>query len=148
MKHLLIAVILSFAAAIAVYPCEFTYSLIDSHGVQRDIDPAKPVILEAGDSYTLVLTYWEDHRNCRVAPEDTRLLLDGARWRVLRETQSLILSGDPSWELTDPRTHEGMVYFTAQSTGSSVLEVVRICDRGGFVEEIVILVTSSHAQNK
>ncbi len=147
MKHLLAAVILASAVTTA-FPCEFTFAMIDSQGVHREIDPLKPVILESGDSYTLVMSYWEDHRNCRILPEETRLLLDGARWRVLRDTQPLILAADPSWEQTDTRTHEGMVHFTARSTGSWVLEVVRICDRAGFVEEIVILVTSSHAQKE
>ncbi len=145
MKHLLISLVLSAVAVTAAFPCEFTYTMIDAQGNKSEIDPLKPVILNSEAAYTLVISYWEDHRNCRVAPEETLLLLDGARWRVLRETQPLVLSAAPFWEQTASRTHEGTVHFTTQTAGSWVLEVMRICDREGYAEQIVILVAAAHA---
>ncbi len=140
MRTLIISIILLTSAAI-ISACEFTYTLTDSQDRSREISVDSPVMVTRGESYTLSLSYWEDHRSCKLGPEGTMFLLDGARWRVQRDTQPLILLSDVSWDGSSSRTKTGTVRFTANTAGSWILEVLRICDREGYQGELVFLVS-------
>ena len=65
-----------------------------------------PIPFQLGEEYPLRMVYREDHRNCAVRPEDTVLLLEGARWRVARHTQPLILGAPVRWTQPRARTNE------------------------------------------
>ncbi len=138
MRRIILMILLTAAAALPA--CEFTYTLTDSSGTQRDITTNVPVVLDLGEAYTLTLSYWEDHRSCPLGPEGTLFLLDGARWRVLRDTQPLMLLDHVSWDDASSRTKTGTLTFTAQLSGSWVLEVLRICTREGYQGELIFLV--------
>lgn len=134
-------IILLISAAALLPACEFTYTLTDESGSSREITTCSPVHLTSGMQYTLTLSYWEDHRGCPLGPEGTLFLLDGARWRVLRDTQPLMLLDQAVWDDTTSRTKTGSLSFTAQHSGSWILEVLRICTREGYQGELVFLVS-------
>lgn len=139
MRMLLTMVMLTAAAVLPA--CEFTYILTNSSGTQREVSTDAPIVLHQGETYTLSLSYWEDHRSCPLGPEGTLFLLDGARWRVQRETQPLILLDQPLWDDSSSRTKTGKLSFTAHHTGSWILEVLRICTREGYQGELIFLVS-------
>jgi len=141
-----IAAVILLAAAAVAGACELHFYLIDAEGVERPLSAdggssADPVHLELGQQYILRIVYLEDHRNCEVRPEDTLLLLDGARWRVGRETQPLVLAAPVTWSQPRTRTHEGEVRFTAAAAGTWTLEFIRECDRGGYHGQLLFEVT-------
>lgn len=135
----IIAVAAVVFAAVLVHPafaCIPDFTLIDSDGHETILDIENPVELDAGRDYTLRIEYWEDHRNCSAKPEETMFLLDGARWRVGRETQPLVLSAAPEWTRPAARTNVGELRFTAVNPGEWILEIIRVCDRGGYSGQI------------
>lgn len=100
------------------------------------------MVLQAGAQYTLEMVYVENHRNCTVSPDETLYLLDGSRWRVARDTQPLVLAALPEWTAPARRTHAGTFPFAAQTPGVWALEVVRVCDRGGYHGTLIFEVRS------
>ena len=127
----LLPVLFTISAATAA-ACNYTYTVIDAEGREVRISEGERATLTQGESYILRMEYHENHRNCRVSPEETLYLLDGARWRLDRETQPLLLTGMPEWIQPAPRTHRGEFAFTASAAGDWLFEVVRVCDRGGY----------------
>ncbi|MBN1834776.1 MAG: hypothetical protein JW820_02935 [Spirochaetales bacterium] len=146
MKRIIIIALGVFLAAAAVAgACELHFSLVDSAGIERPVSAANgssgdSIPLELGEEYTLQMVYREDHRNCTVEPEDTVLLLEGARWRPARDTQPLILAAPVTWTQPQSRTNQAEVRFVAAAAGSWTLEIIRECDRGGYHGELVFAV--------
>ena len=126
------AVILAAVVGQPAFACIPDFTLIDSEGRETVLDIGNLIELDSGQEYVLRIEYWEDHRNCSAKPEETLFILDGARWRVERETQPLILSANPEWTRPESRTNLGELRFIAASPGKWVLEIIRVCDRGGY----------------
>lgn len=127
-----IVLFLILAAAASAAACNYIYTLIDSQGREVQVVEGGRVSLTQGEHYVLRMEYRENHRNCTVTPEETLYLLDGARWRLGRETQPLLLSEIADWTQPASRTHLGEFTFTASTAGNWLFEVVRTCDRGGY----------------
>lgn len=144
MERRRLGIILGFilGAALPAAACNYTYTLIDPAGRHTVVTEGGSASLVRGESYVLRMEYHENHRNCSVSPEETLYLVDGARWRLERETQPLVLTAMPRWEQPASRTHRGEFAFTAAREGAWLLEVVRICDRGGYHGEILFEVQS------
>ena len=138
MLTILLITVMLLATTIPVLACNYTYTVIDSVGRETPVTEGNSAILIRGETYTLRMEYHENHRNCNVSPEETLYLVDGARWRLDRETQPLILRAMPDWEQPASRTHRGEFTFTASQEGSWQVEVVRVCDRGGYHGEFVL----------
>ncbi len=119
-------------AATPAMACNYTYTVIDPTGRETVVSEGNSLTLVQGETYVLRMEYWENHRNCTVTPEDTLYLVDGARWRPDRDTQPLILRETAEWEQTASRTHRGEFTFDAAREGAWSVEVVRVCDRGGY----------------
>ncbi len=135
-KRIVTFLVLLLAGSIATFACNYTYTVIDAAGNAQRISEGETAILQQGGEYTLQMVYVENHRNCTVSPDQTLYLLDGSRWRVARDTQPLILTSPPDWEEPRSRTHSGEFPFVANVSGTWTLEVVRVCDRGGYTGEI------------
>jgi hypothetical protein len=129
MGIILVLLLVSAAAATA---CNYTYTVIDTEGREVQITEGERTTLTHGESYVLRMEYHENHRNCTVSPDETLYLVDGARWRLDRATQPLVLTGTPEWIQPTSRTHRGEFTFTAAAIGEWMFEVVRVCDRGGY----------------
>lgn len=144
MKRVIItALTVLFASAAVAGACELQFSLFDAAGTERAVaaGTGSPINLEVGLEYTLRMAYREDHRSCTVQPEDTLLLLDGARWREARDTQPLVLAAPVVWTQPRARTHEAEIGFTAAAAGNWTLEIIRECSRGGYYGELLFVVT-------
>ncbi len=126
------ALLLLLVAGAPAAACEFVYTLIGPDGEERSIETSNTTTLREGAAYTLRMAYREDHRNCNIGPEDTLYLLDGARWRLERETQPLVLTTEPAWNQPSSRSHVGELQFTAATAGEWSLELIRTCHRDGY----------------
>jgi len=139
-KKLTVLLILALAGATAAFACEIRFSLIGEDGKERVVEPGETVVLQQGSVYRLVLQYYEDHRSCQVRPEDTLFFLDGSRWRVGRDTAPLILNAPIVWVSPASRTQRTEIEFVANLRGSTILEIVRECPKGGFKGAITFTV--------
>ncbi len=123
---------LSFGAVDSVFACRQEYFLVGPNESESAIDASTTTQIALGETYTLRIEYYEDHRNCTAIPEETMFLLDGARWRVNRETQPLVLTATPEWNRPSSRTNVGEVTFHAAAAGTWRVEIVRTCTRDGY----------------
>ncbi|POQ98481.1 hypothetical protein AU468_12880 [Alkalispirochaeta sphaeroplastigenens] len=134
MKHkgLLITLTIFLVPLAPAFACDYLYTIIDQSGREISLEEGGTALLRQDETYTLRMEYRENHRNCTVTPEETLYLLDGARWRVNRESQPLVLLEAPRWEESGPRSHRGEFPLLASLVGTWALEVVRSCPRGGY----------------
>ncbi len=134
MKTFLFAVIviLSGIGTERAFACRQEYVLVAPNGSESAIEASSTTRVALGETYTLRIEYYEDHRNCTAIPEETMFLLDGARWRVNRETQPLVLTATPEWNRPSSRTNVGEVTFHAAAAGTWRVEIVRTCTRDGY----------------
>lgn len=141
MKRMLIlaAYLMIFSAAV-LFACEFNYTLVDAAGRSMQVTPSQPLVLKLGETYSFEISFYEDHRNCVVPPSDTLFMIDGARWRPLRDSQGLVLGGAMEWNENSSRLNTGISSFTALLPGTYSLEVMRVCDRGGYTAELIFKV--------
>lgn len=131
-KRIFLVALLFVAGNGVLWACNYTFTLIDSQGTTQGVQEGVPVSVTQDETYTLNIRYVENHRNCTVTPEETIFLLDGSRWRVQRDTQPLLLTAAPEWSQPAQRTHEADFIFQPQTAGPWNLEIVRVCDRGGY----------------
>lgn len=131
MKSIVLFVMFLMAGGISVTACDFTFSLINSQGESLPVTTDQSIPLIAGETYTLHMSYWEDHRSCPLGPEGTIFLLDGARWRAANDSQALILTS-LVWDDGSSRTKTGNAVFTVGSMQTCTLEILRICHREGY----------------
>ena len=142
MKRMVTIIILVLLSSWTIlFACEFDYTVVDQTGKGIQVIPGQPVTLELGKSYAFEIAFYEDHRNCVVPPADTLLMIDGARWRVSRESQGLVLGSMMEWQEYSSRLNTGSTTFTALIPGTYSIEVVRVCDRGGYTAELIFIVT-------
>lgn len=139
MKRILLLIVCIVGFTGALYACEFSFTLISSSGLRTTVSLNTPITIQEGDSYTLHISYYEDHRNCTVTPESTLFMIDESRWRVLRETQPLVLTAPIEWQRESTRLHSTSISFRAQSVGTHTLSVIRLCDRsnGGYEGNLI-----------
>ncbi|SIQ19468.1 hypothetical protein SAMN05920897_10532 [Alkalispirochaeta americana] len=131
-KRWILAGAVFFASLNSAFGCDYLYTIMDQAGTERVLREGETALLRANETYTLRMEYRENHRNCSVTPEQTLYLLEGARWRVARESQPLVLVAPPQWEQPASRSHRGDFTFLASQDGYWTLEVIRSCDRGGY----------------
>jgi hypothetical protein len=113
--------------------CEFSFDLIGPDGATLPLRPGSETALQQGESYTLKVTFIEDHRKCLLTPEDTQFFLEEVKWKPGRDLP-LVLEEAYAWEETDARTNMAALSFRAVGTGSVTLEIIRECDKGGYDE--------------
>jgi hypothetical protein len=124
-----VAVVLLFAAA-AAFSCEMHFSL-QREGETIELSSRDETVLALGGSYTMNVTFIEDHRRCLVPPEETVYLMEYERWDE-NKAQPLRVLEQGSWEEISSGTWKQEVLFEATQAGNWVLEVIRDCPRGGF----------------
>lgn len=132
----------SLVSALAAHACIFTYTLVGPDGETEIAESAAlsagAPIVQIGETYRIEITMREDHANCRIDPEDTLFLLEEGRWRVLRETQPLVLLAEIEWEHVATRRYATTIEFRPAETGVFRIDVIRECDRGGYHEVLLV----------
>ena len=123
-----------------LFACEFDYQVTDRNGNTMQLTSSQPLVLTQGESYTFHIAFYEDHRNCAVPPSDTLFMINGARWRPGRDAQGLVLDSAFVWKEESSRLNSGVATFSATVSGTYTLEVIRVCDRGGFTDDLTIIV--------
>lgn len=129
---------LFLASALAAHACIFTYTLVGPEGETELAGSGAAPVVRIGETYRIEITMREDHANCRIDPEDTIFLLEEGRWRVLRETQPLVLLADIEWEQIATRRYTTAIEFRPATAGLYRIDVIRECDRGGYHEILLI----------
>lgn len=132
----IVAAIMVFAAAVG-HACIFTYTLVGPDG-SVEIRSGTPAHVVTGESYRIEIAMRENHANCRIQPEDTLFLLEEGRWRLLRDTQPLVLLEEIVWEQTGSRRYATVVSFSVAQAGAWRVDVIRECDRGGYHETLIL----------
>lgn len=128
--------ILGFTA----FACEMAFE-IDGEGFDSTkILPGSTVKLVAGETYTISVEFVEDHRNCKVPPDETLFILNDEKWRTLKETQALILQNSVQWSEDTKTANSCDLVFVAQESGTQKLMIVRECSKGGYDETITFIV--------
>ncbi len=133
-------------SAFAAHACIFTYTLVGPGGETElagsAVPPALPSaatpVVQVGKVYRIEITMRENHANCRIDPQDTLFLLEEGRWRVLRETQPLVLLAEIEWEQVANRRYTTAIDFRPAEPGLWRIDVIRECDRGGYHEVLLI----------
>ncbi len=139
-KGILIAAFLFSTAS--VFACEFTFTLINGEGSSQNLRPGSDIYLNNGETYTLEINLTEDHRNCRLEPEDTDFLLEEEKWKTTKDYLPLQLLNKISWSTQDSRHHMVEINFQAATTGTSELEVLRDCDKKEGYDEFIRFVVN------
>jgi len=134
-----------FFSGFGLYACEMRYSLVQPDGNELDISPGDPagtpVILHAGESYTLQVVFIQDHRKCVTPAEETVYLVDEEKWKLTKEYLSLQLLSQSDWREVSTGRWEQEIEFQPLREGECVLEVIRDCPKGGYDERLVFRVS-------
>lgn len=139
-RRIFIILIFVFGAA-GAFACQLTFSLVSGDGSVRNIVPGRSVDLDLAESYTLKVTFEEDHSNCPVPAEDTVFLLDEEKWKASKDYLPLILGDNISWSDTGSRSHLTELAFTAVQAGVWELEIIRDCDiKEGYDESLIFCI--------
>jgi hypothetical protein len=132
--------ILTAAAGISAgYACEMTFTLIGPSGASLKVLPGRSLDLVQGQQYTLRVEFYEDHNKCLHAPEETLFLIGDKKWKSGDTSMPLTLAAPVSWS-SEGRTNTTEIRFTANSNGTTELEVIRECIKGGYDEALVFKV--------
>lgn len=135
MKHWRVMLITAFIfSAAGAYTCEFSYTLTQADGSSQSLRPGTDIHLDQGETYTLIVSFTEDHGNCKLTPEDTDFLLDEEKWKASKDYLTLKLIDIIVWNDLDSRHHTTEISFCAAVTGKCELEIIRDCDKGGYDE--------------
>jgi len=138
---------LVLAAALVIVPasralaCEMVFRLTGPEGKDMRILPGSTVALQKGADYTLVAEFIEDHRNCAIPPGETLFMLDGEKWRVNKTTQALVLGSAIGWTQNSNTRNTAIIPFTAGTGGTAVLNISRVCPKGGYDESFTFIVS-------
>ncbi len=134
-RKILFAAAILALVTVGMFACDMGFTLTDAAGNTRSVVPGDPVDLTQGETYSLLVTFTENHGRCTVGAEETAFLLDGQRWQESADHLPMQLLHTPVWEDTDSKSHETTLEFTAVATGEWELEVVRKCDKKGGYDE-------------
>ena len=141
MKHWLIILITAFIlSAAGAYTCEFSYTLTGADGSSQSLRPGTDIYLNQGETYTLKVSFTEDHGNCKLTPEDTDFLLDEEKWKTSKDYLPLKLIDRITWHDLDSRRHTAEISFRTTVIGTCELEILRDCDKGGYDETLYFII--------
>jgi len=139
-RYFLIGALL-LSLLLPLFACEMEFRLSGPTMTDMRILPGSTIALEKGSSYTLQVLFTEDHRTCKIPPEDTLFMLDKQKWRVDKTEQAVVLQRAIVWQTNAKRTNETTIFFVAALEGQRVLNIIRICTKGGYDENIIFSVT-------
>ena len=140
-RYVLIIGFLILGLWLPLTACEMEFRISGPAYEDMRILPGSTVALEKGESYTLSVTFTEDHRNCKIPPEDTLFMLDKQKWRVDKTEQGVVLQNPIIWKTLTKNSHETNLLVRAFQEGQRVLNISRICAKGGYDEDIIFSVT-------
>lgn len=140
-KRFLLASILVFGLLFPLWACEMEFRLSGPLMTDMRILPGATVALEKGASYTLRVVFTEDHRNCKIPPEETLFMLDKQKWRVDKTEQGVVLQSPVVWKTNTKNTNETTLTFVASLSGVRILNISRTCPKGGYDENIIFSVS-------
>lgn len=124
----------------AVFACQIIYNLIDPKGVKQAIVPSNTIHITKGETYTLRIDFYEDHRNCNLPPNKTLFLLNDKVWEHGKTNLPLELLGPVRWQTLSSRYKVGTLQFKALQSGTFTLEILRECVKERYEEEFRIRV--------
>ena len=133
--------ILLLSLALPLFACEMEFRLSGPAMTDMRLLPGSTIALKKDASYTLEVIFSEDHRNCKIPPEDTLFMLDKQKWRVDKTEQGVVLKSPIVWETTTKSTNVTTIAFVASDVGLRVLNICRTCSKGGYDENITFSVT-------
>lgn len=128
-RKIISAVFLMIITAAAAFACDMSYTLTDSEGTQKHVNPDNEIMLKEGNSYTLSVNFSENHGKCNIPPEKTVFLLNDEKWVQGKDYLPLVLENDFSWESSGSRDYTAELSFEVKEKGLVYLEVIRECDR-------------------
>ena len=138
-RTLIVIFLLSTAS---VFACEFTFTLTNADGSSRNLRPGTDINLELNKTYTLKIALTEDHRNCKLSPEDTDFLLNEEKWKTTKDHLPLQLLDKISWSSQDSRHHTVEFSFHTTVAETCELEVLRDCDKKEGYDEFIQFVVN------
>jgi len=133
--------ILMLSLFLPLFACEMEFRISGPAMTDMRILPGSTIALKEGSSYSLQVIFSEDLRNCKIPPEDTLFMLDKQKWRVDKTEQGVVLQNPIVWKTTTKTTNETTLTFVASLEGQRVLDICRICPKGGYDEDIIFSVT-------
>ena len=139
-RYVLIGMLL-LSLALPLFACEMEFRISGPSMTDMRILPGSTIALEEGGTYSLQVIFSEDHRNCKISPEDTLFMLDKQKWRVDKTEQGVVLQSPIVWKTTNKTTNETTISFIALQEGERILNICRICPKGGYDEDIIFSVT-------
>ncbi len=140
-KRLCVIGILTLGLIFPLLACEMEFRLSGPSLTDMRILPGSTIALEKDGFYTLQVIFTEDHRGCKIPPEDTLFMLDKQKWRVDKNEQGVVLKSPIVWRTTSKSTNQTTLSFVASQQGQRILNICRICTKGGYDEEIIFSVS-------
>lgn len=123
------------------FACQITYTLIDSAGKAQEFTSGNTISLVKGETYTLRIDFDEDHRNCKVPPDQTAFLLNDRIWEYGKTNLPLQLLEPAKWQIVSSRSNIGTLQFKAVQSGSYSLEILRECTKEGYEGVLRLTIT-------
>ncbi len=139
-KRFFLIGILMTSLLLPLLACEMEFRITGPTMEDMRILPGSTLALEKGASYFLQVIFSEDHRNCKIPPDETLFMLDKQKWRVDKTEQGIVLQSPIVWNTEAKRTNEATISFVASQAGQRVLNICRICSKGGYDEDIIFSV--------
>ena len=137
-----ILIVIFLLSTASVFACEFTFTLTNADGSSRNLRPGTDINLELNKTYTLKIALTEDHRNCKLSPEDTDFLLNEEKWKTTKDHLPLQLLDKISWSSQDSRHHTVEFSFHTTVAETCELEVLRDCDKKEGYDEFIQFVVN------
>ena len=137
-----ILIVIFLLSTASVFACEFTFTLTNADGSSRSLRPGADINLELNETYILKIALTEDHRNCKLSPEDTDFLLNEEKWKTTKDHLPLQLLDKISWSSQDSRHHTVEFSFHTTVAETCELEVLRDCDKKEGYDEFIQFVVN------
>ncbi|WP_320130116.1 hypothetical protein [uncultured Sphaerochaeta sp.] len=136
----IMALVLLVIPTFNLFACEMSFHLTGPQYSDTRVLPGSTISLQQGEIYNLEVEFTEDHRNCTVPAEDTLFLVDGSKWKTSKTSLALVLEHEINWVEESRYINTSILTFEANKDGSTVLDILRDCRKGGYDESITFMV--------
>ena len=117
--------------------CYFEFQLTDQNNVRENIHPYDDIFVNTGETYKLLITFTQDHRNCLVPADETDILLYEEKWKTAKDYLPMQLLSSSGWIETGTCSYSIELEFIPQTEGTWELGILRECPKGGYDENLI-----------
>ncbi len=124
MKRIIVILLALFGTVVSSYACGITFTLQNEKGEIVHSEKVK-----VGENYILLINFKPTHRSCIIDIKDTKFKMDGIK-----------VYGATDWEKIGDGAYVRKLKITIVENNKPEVKLILIrdCDRGGIVTELVL----------